>query len=99
MSLTESLLNESLVGDVPLVDGVTLSDSVFDDKSDMSYNMEISTFDITDSVSEQVREVDDDGETDVDEALSKAYNTSNKRFERAIGNKVINNDVIKLNPV
>ena len=102
ISLTESLINESVASDGFADDArfdALLNDSVFENGMEISGNCDISTLDITDSVSEQVRGVEDDDNAKVDEALTRAYNTANKRFERAVGNRIINNEVIKLNPV
>ena len=102
ISLTESLINESVASDGFADDArfdALLNDSVFEDGMEISGNCDISSLDITDSVSEQVRGVEDDDNAKVDEALTRAYNTANKRFERAVGNRIINNEVIKLNPV
>ena len=101
MSLNESMLNETVpeAGDFSLLDDSLMNDAVFEDKLELSSSLNVSTLDITDSVSDQIGLVEEDSNAEVDEALTKAYNTSNKRFERAIGSKVVNNDIIKLNPV
>ena len=103
ISLTESVLNDAIVDELSFADDGLFNDSVFESKmemsTDVSADMDVSMLDITDSVSDQVGAVEEDSTVEADEALTKAYNTSNKRFERAIGNRVINNDIIKLNPV
>ena len=105
ISLTDSLMNDSVlnesvgVGDFSLSDETVLSDTVFEEAMEMSTNLDVSALDITDSVSEQIDAIEEDSNVESNEALTKAFNTSNKRFERAIGNRIINNDVIKLKPV
>ena len=87
---------------------VFLDDSI---KSDLSTensalgssvgNVSNTTLEVTKSVSDRVDTLGDE-EPDrekIHEALSKAYATCMKRFERAVGDKVINNDIIKLMPV
>ena len=100
ISLNESIASGSLdINDLSFADDALLNDTVFEDKAEMSSGFDVSTLDITDSVSEQVEMVEEDSNAEVNEALAKAYNTSNKRFERAIGNRIVNNDIIKLKPV
>ena len=100
ISLNESIASGSLeVNDLSFGDDALLNDTVFEDKMEISSGLDVSTLDITDSVSEQVEMVEEDSNAEVNEALAKAYNTSNKRFERAIGNRIVSNDIIKLKPV
>lgn len=101
ISLSESMLNATSNGmdSLSFSDDMILNDSVFDGALESTRSLDLSSMDITESVSDQVGVLEEDSNAEVDEALTKAYNTSNKRFERAVGNKVINNDVIKLNPV
>ena len=105
VSGTESLLNNSLNVDGEMTsmsfadDSVLmLNDSVFsnDSTSELLANVTNITGSVTD-VSESMEEESVD--RSMNEELAKAFNTGGKRFERAIGNRIINGDVIKLNPV
>ena len=105
VSGTESLLNDSLNVDGEMTsmsfadDSVLmLNDSVFsnDSTSELLANVTNITGSVTD-VSESMEEESVD--RSMNEELAKAFNTGGKRFERAIGNRIINGDVIKLNPV
>ena len=100
ISLNESVASDALsVSELSFGDDALLNDTVFEEKLDSSTGFDVSTLDITDSVSDQVEVIEEDSNAEVNEALAKAYNTLSKRFERAIGNRVVSNDIIKLNPV
>ena len=113
-SLTDSLLNGSLEADVRelsyaddenisvfLDDSINTSGGSTDDASVVNVSSASTTLEITTSVSDRV---DTLGEEEPDkkrihEELSRAYGTCMKRFERAVGDSIINNDIIKLIPV
>ena len=101
LSLTESLLDESLevngsslalFSDSAFTDNsINLDDSVFSDQSSVR-DMNI-TKSVTDDV---VNNSDNKNKSDI---LTRCYNTGERRFERGIGTKHINNDIIVFSPV
>ena len=105
VSGTESLLNDSLNVDGELTnmsfadDSVLmLNDSVF--SNDSANELLANVTNITDSVTDVSDAMEEESaDKSLNEELAKAFNTGGKRFERAIGNRIINGDVIKLNPV
>ena len=103
----ESSVNLSYADDE--VFAITHDDSLFS-KSDgnmdtsgdsIMENVSKTALEITNSVSDRAEMFDDDGSDreKINESLRNAYGTCMRRFERAIGQKLINNDVIKLQPV
>lgn len=105
ISGTESLLNDSLtidgeVTNMSFADDsmIMMNDSVFSNNStsELLANVTNITGSITD-FSESMEE--ESADKSLNEELAKAFNMGGKRFERAIGNRIINGDVIKLNPV
>ena len=64
-------------------------------------NVSGSTLEITTSVSDRVDTLgEEEPERErIQETLSNAYSTCMRRFERAVGDSIINNDIIKLSPV
>lgn len=115
LSLTNSLLegmngdavNMSFADDETY--SITHDDSVFADinlSNDSTMNsseMDVSetALEITNSVSDRVNTLDEDGleKEKLNDVLKNAYSTCMRRFERAIGHKMINSDIIKLLPV
>ena len=115
LSLTNSLLNDAVGDSINMsfaddeMCSITFNDSVFSNSdtsnnsvasSNMS-NVSRTAMEITNSVSDRVDTLgDDDAEKEnLNETLKNAYATCMRRFERAIGQRMINNDVIKLVPV
>ena len=113
-SLTDSLLSGSLEADVRelsyaddenisvfLDDSINTSGGSTANESVVNVSSASTTLEITTSVSDRV---DTLGEEEPDkkrihEELSRAYGICMKRFERAVGDSIINNDIIKLIPV
>ena len=115
LSLTNSLLNDATGDSINMsfaddeMCAITFNDSVFSNSdtsndsvasSSMS-NVSKTAMEITNSVSDRVDTLEDDEaeKENLNETLKKAYATCMRRFERAIGQRMINNDVIKLVPV
>ena len=115
LSLTNSMLDEASGNSINMsfaddeIYSINLDDSVFSaiDLSSNSgagsstENVSKTALEITNSVSDKVDTLDDDGaeREKLNEILKSAYSTCMRRFERAIGHRMINNDVIKLKPV
>ena len=105
VSGTESLLNNSLNIDGEMTNMsfaddsvIMLNDSVFSNNSTDELLANVTN--ITDSVTDFSESMEEESaDKSLNEELAKAFNTGGKRFERAIGNRIINGDVIKLNPV
>ena len=103
----ESSINLSYADDE--VFAISHDDSLFsksDENMDTSgdsnvENVSKTAMEITSSVSDRAEMFDDDGSDrgKINESLRNAYGTCMRRFERAIGQRMINNDVIKLQPV
>ena len=115
LSLTNSLLNDAVGDSINMsfaddeMCSITFNDSVFSNSdtsnnsvasSNMS-NVSRTAMEITNSVSDRVDTLEDDDaeKENLNETLKNAYATCMRRFERAIGQRMINNDVIKLVPV
>lgn len=115
LSLANSMLDETTGNSVNMsfaddeMFSINLDDSVFS-TGDLSTNSDAGSsvgnvsktaLEITNSVSDKVDTVDDDGteREKLNDVLKTAYSTCMRRFERAIGHRMINNDVIKLQPV
>ena len=101
VSLTESLLNESL--DVNGSSLALFSDSAF---TDNSVNLDDSVFseqgssrdmNITKSITDEV--VNNSDQKNKSDFLTRCYNTGERRFERGIGTSYISNDIINFTPV
>lgn len=115
LSLTNSMLDEASGNSVNMsfaddeICSVNFDDSVFSaidlstntDAGSSVENVSKTALEITNSVSDKVDTLEDDGaeREKLNDTLKAAYSTCMRRFERAIGHRMINNDVIKLQPV